>query len=325
MPNELVIDNFKSIKHLKATYRRVNVFIGEPNTGKSNILEALGLLSYAQFPAYNQLSDFVRYTRTTNLFYDDFIDNPFTIKLDTLSVKMMFKNGSFVGQIHNAEQLLSAITGNYNTLTASTMHHPEKPMPVVKSFRFKIVEEYPRPESEYLLPPYGSNLVSLLLSKREITSIINDIFGKYGLRLVLKPHENKIEIIKQTDNILISYPYTLISDTLHRVIFYLSAVLSNRNSVLVFEEPESHAFPFYTKYLAEIMALDEGKNQYFISTHNPYFLEPIVEKTPQEDICVFLTYFEDYETKVKPLTQTQIEELLRTDVFSNIDRFLKAA
>jgi AAA15 family ATPase/GTPase len=40
------IKNFKSIRHQKIEdCRRVNVFIGYPNVGKSNILEALGLYS----------------------------------------------------------------------------------------------------------------------------------------------------------------------------------------------------------------------------------------------------------------------------------------
>ena len=42
MIKKLEIENFKSIKHLSLDCKRVNVFIGEPNAGKSNILEALG-------------------------------------------------------------------------------------------------------------------------------------------------------------------------------------------------------------------------------------------------------------------------------------------
>ena len=38
---EVEIENFKSIKHLKLNCRRINVFIGEPNTDKSNILKAI--------------------------------------------------------------------------------------------------------------------------------------------------------------------------------------------------------------------------------------------------------------------------------------------
>ncbi len=41
MIEKLAIKNFKSIKELDIDCRRINLFIGEPNTGKSNILEAL--------------------------------------------------------------------------------------------------------------------------------------------------------------------------------------------------------------------------------------------------------------------------------------------
>ena len=38
MIRTLEIKNFKSIKELRLDCRRINIFIGEPNTGKSNIL-----------------------------------------------------------------------------------------------------------------------------------------------------------------------------------------------------------------------------------------------------------------------------------------------
>ncbi|HDN79862.1 MAG TPA: DUF2813 domain-containing protein, partial [Chloroflexi bacterium] len=63
----LEIRNFKSIKHLKLACKRVNIFIGKPNTGKSNILEALGLFS---LPHTGRLRDFVRFDDMSDLFYD---------------------------------------------------------------------------------------------------------------------------------------------------------------------------------------------------------------------------------------------------------------
>lgn len=36
------IKNFKSVKNLSLECKKVNLFIGEPNVGKSNIIEALG-------------------------------------------------------------------------------------------------------------------------------------------------------------------------------------------------------------------------------------------------------------------------------------------
>jgi predicted ATP-dependent endonuclease of OLD family len=43
---KLKIERFKSIRALALDCRRINLFIGEPNVGKSNILDALGLLSW---------------------------------------------------------------------------------------------------------------------------------------------------------------------------------------------------------------------------------------------------------------------------------------
>jgi AAA15 family ATPase/GTPase len=41
MFTKVSIRNFKSVKELEFEPRRVNVFIGEPNAGKSNLVEAL--------------------------------------------------------------------------------------------------------------------------------------------------------------------------------------------------------------------------------------------------------------------------------------------
>ena len=76
------------------------------------------------------------------------------------------------------------------------------------------------------------------------------------------------------------------------------------------------------KHLAELIALDD--NQYFVSTHNPYFLLSVLEKCPKDDIQIFVTYLENYTTKTKVLSDQDVEEILDMDssVFFNIDKFL---
>ncbi len=68
---ELEINNFKSIKHIKMDCKRINVLIGRPNVGKSNILEALSLFTapYSD-PTKKFLGDYIRYEKLNNLFYD---------------------------------------------------------------------------------------------------------------------------------------------------------------------------------------------------------------------------------------------------------------
>lgn len=166
-------------------------------------------------------------------------------------------------------------------------------------------------------------MFSLLLANRELLSVVNKPFSSIGLRLGLRPQEGKIEVVKQFEDVIVSYPYSLTSETLQRLTFYVASILSNQNSVLVFEEPESHSFPYYTKFLAEQIALDENENQYFISTHNPYFLLPLLEKVPQDQISAHIVYYEDYQTKTKELSQEDLAELADVDIFSNLERYLE--
>ena len=318
----LEITNFKSIKHLRLDCKRLNIFIGQPNTGKSNILESLGLLSFGEYSIFeDNPRKFVRFQSTPNLFYDEEIGSDVEIRYDTNTLNIQFQGGRIQGKYTpEGESRQIDFVGDYDGFqtnsSGGTMLAP------FKYYKFGTRSTFSRTESEFLLPPSGDNLLSLLRSNRELRSLANQPFATMGLRLALRPQEGKIEILKEFEDIIVSYPYELASETLQRLIFYLAAIVSNERSVLVFEEPESHAFPYYTKYIAEMIALDENENQYFISTHNPYFLLPILEKSAKEDIAVFITYYENYQTKVKLMSEDDIERVIEIDVFSNIESFL---
>ena len=78
----LRIQNFKSIKDVTLHPRRVNLIIGEPNVGKSNLLEAMTLLggiTYEQTEKF--MGSFIRYDEPRQLFYDNLVAN--TIKVET--------------------------------------------------------------------------------------------------------------------------------------------------------------------------------------------------------------------------------------------------
>lgn len=323
MIETLEVKNFKSIKHLKLDCRRINIFIGEPNTGKSNILETLGIFSYGCFAVRSgtSLEDFVRFETTSNLFYDEDLDNDVEIKFDDRILEIKFKNESFKGKCTEKKNY-RLFEFEYGYTSSKSISGPGGKLPPFKFYRFTVRRTFPTKEAGFLLPPSGGNLFAVLHTHKEIKSLASEIFSPF--KLMFKPQENKIEVVKQYEDVFISYPYSLASDTLQRLVFHLTAIESNKNSFLTFEEPESHAFPYYTKYLAEVIALDKNNNQYFISTHNPYFLYPILEKSPKEDIAIFVTYFEDYQTKVKPLSRKEMEEILgmEIDVFFNVERFL---
>ncbi len=97
MIRRLSIRNFKSIKELNIDCKKVNLFIGEPNTGKSNILEALGLLSWCGH-GKTPFKEYIRFRGIQNLFYDELLDSPIEIELKDeigLGVKIEYENHTF--------------------------------------------------------------------------------------------------------------------------------------------------------------------------------------------------------------------------------------
>jgi len=322
----LRIENFKSIKSLKLDCKKINLFIGEPNTGKSNILEALGVLSHIGHGS--SIKNFVRFEVMTDLYYDRILEYPIKISFDKESLQIDFRNGRFRGsycvQKNDVTTETVDIIFSYNYTGQG--HIPKfRAFRKFKFYRFAKNANFPDQNSEYLIPPDGRNLLAVIMTRKTLRNILNGIFGKFGYRPVFRPQDGRIEVLKETEGIIFSFPYSLASETLQRVVFYLAATHSNKDSILSFEEPEAHAFPYYTKYLAEIIALDKNNNQYFISTHNPYFLTSVLEKAPKKEVAIFATTFQNYQTKVTPLTEKQKEKILEDmgyDFFFNIDKFL---
>ena len=345
MITTLQINRFKSIKSLTLNCRKINLFIGEPNTGKSNILEALGLWSFLGYglPDGSNAKDFVRFETTSDMFYDSATDEPLEVICDNFRFSLTASSGQFTGLLEraNAWRIVDVQSGRRAIVepvhvTSDSMGDYKNLRPLrvrvspatdkideVKFYRFRERTSFDDRKPDFLLPPSGDNLLSVLVADRELRSVVNGPFRYRGLRLGLRPQEGKIEVIKSLeDDIIISHPYSLASDTFQRLTFYQAAILSNRDSVLVFEEPESHSFPYHTKFLAEQIALDENGNQYFIATHNPYFLLPVLEKAKKEDVAVHIVYYEDYQTKTRELAPEDLAELAEVDVFTNLERYL---
>lgn len=198
-------------------------------------------------------------------------------------------------------------------------------LPDIKFYRFSPLSRFQEIGTfSYLLPPHGENLTTLIRTHPNINMLARTIFEQYGYKLLLKPLQHDLEIVKTTGEVLISLPYSLVSDTLQRHLFHMVAIKSNRDSVLLFEEPEAHAFPRHIKTLAETIAMDQT-NQFFIATHNPYLLRSVMEKAPEGSLHIYATYMRDYQTCLKLLDRKTMKEIFAEDLdpFLSIDRFLE--
>lgn len=325
MIEKLTVRNFKSIKELNLDCRRVNLFIGEPNTGKSNILEALALLSWIGRPiGLLPLSDYIQFRSLQNLFYDDQVDQPVQIDIkrggEKASLEIKFVNNLFEMACQFSKNRTMTKVSHQGTLQGGS--HPIDFFTQINYYRFRSQTSFDEVLSSYLMSPFGANMFSVVMGHKKLKETMASFFKAYGFQIVFKPQEQTFEIQKHVGDIIISFPMTLLSDTLRRAIFFIIAMELNNGSTLIFEEPEAHTFPYYTKYIGEKVATD-GSNQYFIATHNPYFLEAVLEKAKKDDVSVFVTYVRDYQTKVKPLSDEQISDIMSQDPFLSLNKLVE--
>ncbi len=321
MIDNLHIKNFKSIKELKFVPKKINVFIGEPNSEKSNILESLGLLSGLHY-GLNNMGSFVRIGRMPNLFFDGNVKENISIEIDKRqTILVMEQNETRVVVRDDKRQSLQELHFRLEGQFSRTNLNRDL-FANIKYYVFKRLNEFSSQNALFLDPPHGENLAALASSSSEIKQIMTNFFNEVGYDVLLDTFEKKISILKKTDGAFVSLPYAHASDSFQRIIFFLSAMKSNTNSTLVFEEPEANVFPYYVTLLAESIGLDSSSNQYFIATHNPYFVQSIIEKSPKDHLSIVVTYLEDSQTKIKVLSDQEIGELFEHDPFLNLHEFL---
>ncbi|HMJ46683.1 MAG TPA: AAA family ATPase, partial [Ferruginibacter sp.] len=195
---------------------------------------------------------------------------------------------------------------------------------IVKRYQYASLKSHKNPFTSYLNPPFGDNLYSILESHSDIYEESQSFFKEYGLDLLMDTEYEKIEIQKKIGSRVYKIPYSLVADTLQRIIFHLAAIDTNENSVLLFEEPENHSYPEYISLLADKIISNKA-NQFFITTHSPYLLKPFIEKCGRDEVGIFITTYENYQTKVRELTEEEINNIMETgiDIFYNISAFQK--
>jgi AAA15 family ATPase/GTPase len=324
MIQQLKISNFKSIKQLDIPCRKLNVFIGEPNSGKSNIIEALALQSQNAITSQELSHDLFRYKSISDLFFDFSINQPAEVDTGEKHTVLRYalrKDGIIENQFDFLPDIKSKPDSPYKLdHNGKITSNGDIGITNVRFYEFKKLSGFFSTYLPHLSVPFGENLPNLLLANAEFKKWVSEFAQNKGLRLTLKPTENDINMSKIVDNEIYSYPYFSISETMQRVIFYNMAIKSNKEAVLLFDEPDSNTFPFYTKFMGERIALDEN-NQFFISTHNPYLLLSLIEKSPVGNINVCLVEMKHYQTQVYVLTENQLSTVLdlNSDIFFNFN------
>lgn len=343
MFSRVSISNFKSIKRLEFEPRRVNVLIGEPNTGKSNVLEALSVFCVGIYKTPETLRDVLRFATLADLFYDRELSENIVVITDNYPWTLGFQAGVFRIHLETRPVVSTQVANLQPTKLVYLLDHqgvlqvaPGKAAPKgtsvniplgesVRYYRYRPLANFSQSEYGALEPPHGANLAAVLTTNKSLRRLVSDLFRARGFRLVINPERNELLLAKDVEDQLYQFSYPTISETLRRIVFYMAVFETNQNAILLLDEPEANTFPFYTTYLAERIALDET-NQYFLTTHNPYILGSIVAKTPARDLSVFVTTMESYQTRLTRVTDEGLSRIMEygPDAFLNLDRLATA-
>lgn len=345
------IKNFKSIRHQKIEgCKRVNVFIGYPNVGKSNILEAL-----SQFSIDENNFDFchlIRIEKLTTLFYDGDISSQAEVRIndkyrciarfedDRIVFKQQFEKEGTSFKHEDTRQIFLDDSNeveegkSFKLMEAKTDVIEYRPghlregnrLPSIRKYEFLKRVNYSTKGYSYLSYPNGSNIFNIISGNGVLKEEVKELFHPYNLELLYDAREQKFTILKRTSSGIFSIPYDLIADTLQRVIFYKAAILSNNEKVLLFEEPEAHMFPPYiSKFTADVM-YDNNKNQFFIATHSPFVINDLMENLKNDELSIYVVGYkkESGETIVRKLSETELDEIYQhgIDLYFNLENYL---
>ncbi|MEO6720981.1 MAG: AAA family ATPase [Ferruginibacter sp.] len=349
------IKNFKSIRHQKIEgCKRVNIFIGYPNVGKSNILEALSLFSIEEQNL--NFSSFVRIESLTTLFFNGEIGKQAEVRINdkhrfvarfkgnSIEFKQQFEREgtSFekedTGQIFlddssdvsvkkhfyfGGEKEIKIFDYKRNSIGK------ENDLPTIRKYDFLKRISYSIKDYFELSYPYGENLFSIISTNSALRKEIEELFVPYKLEMLYDTREQKFTILKRTSGGIFSIPYELVADTLQRLIFFKTSISSNKQTILLFEEPEAHMFPPYiSKFTSDVM-YDENNNQFFIATHSPFVINDFMENLKKDDYSIYTVGYDNEtgETLIRRMADDELHEIYQygVDLFLNLENYLPHA
>ncbi|MEM5828568.1 MAG: AAA family ATPase [Candidatus Aenigmatarchaeota archaeon] len=295
---KLSIKNFKSIKEVELDLNSINVLIGTPNSGKSNILEAVYLYGTIKREYFFETFKFLRMKELTSL----------EIKAEGYDMlKISYSNLNFPFTIlYRYENFLLAGEKGWK--------FPSYLLPGFENLNYIITERYPAIK-EYLIEKY------------------NPFLERWGIKF--KSVQSVNEVRFEIEDIDAGITYTLfdlksLAQSIQYLLLFSSAILANKefsqseneDVIVLLEEPDAHMFPTFIEEFCELLRdVSKEKNLFIIlTTHNENTLLNIIDKINKNNLNVFGVVRENKYTKVEKL---DIDKLRDKYIETGLGEFIR--
>ncbi len=318
---EINIKNYKSVNDVTLRdCRRYNILIGKPNVGKSNILEALALFQSPYFSGWKlDINNVLRIDYVSALFYLGDVSNPIEVTTDTHSLEITYRNQK------NLDISLKSVDGKTTTrLRSMTPEEELSGYPIVRTYNYThICDHDDEVELPFLCPVTASNLSEIIKKSPKLYDFVSELLSQDALSLIFDAGKQEYAVMKtEGGNRSMMLPLKALADSLLRLIYYKAAIVSNKDAVLVMEEPEAHTYPPYiSRIVQDIIASKD--NQFFIATHSPYVVNEFLQENA--DVAIYIIDAEEGKTKVTRLSDDELSEVYEygIDLFFNTDSFTR--
>ncbi len=275
----LKTDNFTNLKNGVINFNKINIFIGENGTGKSQVLKLLYAVLLANNEIYqrketseaekqriiaNNLVDVMKPDKLGNLV--NFEKKEAKIRVDFKNYKIGFKlKANSRKEVNkNNEEF------NFKTTLKRTVFIPTKEiLSFYKGFRILYEDQYLEFDKTYY------ELARVLERPLLKNSSLEDIQKKCEeiLKGKVEIKDGRFYLIRNNNKLEMN----LLAEGLRKIamLSYLIANNSlNTNSILFWDEPESNMHPKLINDIVQFLVLLANHGmQIFISTHSPYILE----------------------------------------------------
>jgi AAA15 family ATPase/GTPase len=335
MIRQLQINNYKSINQVDLDCRRINVLVGRPNVGKSNILEALDLFYLSKLLERNEpgkktghspvnLKEYFRVKKVSDLFHLGDTSKKITVihdAKDSYDLTLRFNNEENLFEWEKSNGQTTKFDNDFEPKANTTFYSSS-----IRPYKYKKdIELHETSDFNVLFPPFGDNLIEVIQHSPSFRELIGGLAEDNGFEFNVDTLSHNLLIqLRVGKGVVYSLPYQALADTLKRLVFYTAAIRYNATSVITLEEPEVHSFPPFVSFLGDEI-INARKSQFFIATHSPYLLNNLIENTPSEELSVFVCGYNKskLETTVRKLSEDELSELLNfgMDIFFNINRY----